>query len=36
MSNEKLSKTLNIEIKEWEEELRGFVKLKRYMDKTNG
>jgi len=36
MSNEKLSKTLNIEIKEWKGKLREFVKLKRYMDKTNG
>ena len=25
MSNEKLSKTLNIEIKEWKEELKEFV-----------
>ncbi|MDF2953367.1 MAG: dTDP-4-dehydrorhamnose reductase [Thermodesulfobacterium sp.] len=29
MSNEKICKTLNIEIKEWKEELKGFVKLKR-------
>jgi len=36
MSNEKICKTLNIEIKEWKEELREFVKLKRHMDKTNG
>ena len=29
MSNEKICKTLNIEIKEWKEELREFVELKR-------